>query len=95
MQTVTYAATRYGYSVQVVDGGEIVHEYTAGNHQFESQVVTSPRSRNAVKLSQLRRWAKQTACEVATERGIPSNRVEYDANLEATLKEWDECYERA
>ncbi len=31
MQFVIYAATRCGYRVQVIDGGEIVHEYSAGN----------------------------------------------------------------
>ena len=39
MQTVIYAATKYGYSVQVVDGNGIDYEYTAGNHQLESQAV--------------------------------------------------------
>ena len=87
MQTVIYAATRYGYCVQVIDGGDIVYEYTAGNCQQESQTVIAPRSRNAVRLSQLKRWAKQTAGEIAKERGI--TRVEFDADLEATLKEQD------
>ena len=89
MQTVIYAATKYGYAVQVVDGNGIDYEYTAGNHQWESQAVTAPRSHNAVKLSQLRRWARQTEGEIAEKRGVPANRVEYDADLEATLKEWE------
>ena len=59
MQTVIYAATKYGYAVQVVDGNGIDYEYTAGNHQLESQAVTAPRSHNSVKLSQLRRWASR------------------------------------
>ncbi len=90
MQAVIYAATRYGYSVQVIDGGEIVHEYTAGNCQQESQAVVALSSLNAVKLAQLRRWARQLAQEIAQERHIPASRVEYDTDLEATLKEWDE-----
>jgi len=89
MQSVIYAATRYGYAVQVANGGEIVHEYTAGNHRMESQTVTSPRSPNAVKLRQLRRWARQTANEIAQNQGVPADRVEYDTDLEATLKEWE------
>ena len=92
MQTVIYAATKYGYAVQVVDGGEVVDEYTAGNHQLESQAVTTPRSRNSVKLSQLRRWAKQTAGEIAEKRGVPASQVEYDADLEAALKESEAEY---
>jgi hypothetical protein len=90
MQSVIYAATRYGYGVQVIDGGEFVHEYTAGNCQQESQAVVALSSLNVVKLAQLRRWAKQTAGEIAQERNIPPCRVEYDAGLEATLREWDE-----
>ena len=89
MQTVIYAATRYGYAVQVVDGGDIAYEYTAGNHQLESQAVTAPRSHHSVTLPQLRRWAKQTAGEIAPERHIPASRVEYDPDLESTLKELD------
>lgn len=60
MQNVIYAATGYGYSVQIIDNGEIIHEYTAGNHQQESQTVVDPHSPNAVKLSQLKRWARKT-----------------------------------
>ncbi len=88
MQTVIYAATRYGYCVQVNDGGEIVYEYSAGNCQQESQTVVAPSSRNAVSLRQLKRWAKQTAGEIAKERGITT--VEFDPDLEATLKDQDE-----
>ncbi len=87
MQVVIYAATRYGYCCQVIDGGKIAYEYSAGNCQQESQTIVAPRSRNAVRLSQLKRWAKQTAREIAKERGI--TRVEYDADLEAMLWEQD------
>ena len=88
MQTISYAATRYGYCVQVIDGGEVVYDYTAGNHRGESQTFVDPRSPNAVTLRQLKRWAKQTAGEIAKERGITT--VEFDPDLEATLKEQDE-----
>ncbi len=85
MQIVIYAATRLGYCVQVIDGGEIVHEYSAGNCGKESQTIVAPRSPNAVALSQLRRWAAQTARVIAKERGI--SQVQHDADLEADLKE--------
>ena len=42
MQNVIYAATGYGYCVQVIDGGEVVYEYSAGNHQQESQAFVDP-----------------------------------------------------
>jgi len=90
MQNVIYAATKFGYCVQVIDGGEIIYEYTAGIHQIESQTVIDPSSPQAVRLSELKRWAKQIAGEVVRERRIPAKRIEYDADLEAQLKEQGE-----
>ena len=90
MQNVIYAATRYGYAVQVLDGVEVFYEYSAGNHRLDSQATTEPRSPNAVRLPQLRRWARQTAGEIAKAQGIPANRVEYDPDLESTLTECGE-----
>jgi predicted secreted hydrolase len=87
MRSVIYAATKSGYCVQVIDGGEVAHEYSAGNHQMESQTVVDPRSPNAVRLSQLKRWAKQTANEIAKEWRIPAKMIEYDPDLEAALQE--------
>ena len=87
MQNVIYAATGYGYCVQVIDGGEVVYDYSAGNHQMESQAFVDPRSPNAVRLPQLKRWAKQTAVEVSNEWGIPADRIEYDADMEAALQD--------
>ena len=85
MKSVIYAATRCGYCVQVIDGGEIVYEYTAGNHQRESQTFVDPSSPNAVNLRQLKRWAKQTAGEIAHARSIPAQRIEFDPDLQTEL----------
>ena len=85
MRTVIYAATRHGYSVRAIDGGQIIYEYVAGNHPKESTAIIDPSSTNAVKLSQLRRWAKQTADQIAEKRGIPTNQIEYDPDLETPL----------
>jgi hypothetical protein len=54
MRSVIYAATRCGYGVQVIDGGEVIYEYAAGNHQKESLAVVDPRSSNAVNLRRLK-----------------------------------------
>ena len=77
MQNVIYAASAYGYCVQVIEGSEVAYEYTAGNHQGESQTYVDPGSPNAVPLRQLRRWARQTAGEIAEDRGISrrANRI--------------------
>ena len=85
MNSVIYAATRHGYSVQAIDDGEVVYEYVAGNCQKESTAIIDSSSTHAVKLSQLRRWAKQTADQIAEERGIPTNQIEYDPDLETLL----------
>jgi hypothetical protein len=84
MRTVSYAATRYGYYVQIMEGNRPIFEYTAGNSQHDSQAFIAPGSPGAVSRSQLRRWAKQTAEEMAEE--LLANRVEYDPDLEAQLE---------
>jgi len=85
MKSVIYAASDCGYCVQVIDGGQTIYEYTAGNHQGDSQTFVNPRSPNSVRLRQLKRWAKQTADQIAEERGIPANQIEYDPDLETQL----------
>jgi hypothetical protein len=89
MQAIIYAATRFGYTVQVIDAGQIVCEYSAGNCEKESSTVVEPGSPGAVRLRQLKHWAKQTAGEIAEKRAIPATRIEYDADLESTLKDQD------
>ena len=87
MRNVIFAATKFGYCVQVIDQGQIVHEYTAGNCWNESQAIIDPKSPGAAKLSQIKRWAKQTAGDIAKERGIGPNRIEYDSDLEMAIRE--------
>jgi hypothetical protein len=84
MRTVSYAATKYGYCVRVKIGSSPIFEYTTGNSQHDSQAFIAPGSPGAVSRSQLRRWAKQTAEEMAEE--LLANRVEYDSDLEAQLE---------
>ena len=91
---ILYAATSLGYCVQVVQNDEIVHSYAAGNCGKESQTVVAPRSPNAVNLRQLNRWANQTASQIAKERGIPVDRIEYDPDLEEQLREKDAQWAR-
>ena len=90
MPHVIFAATAYGYCVQVIDSGKVVYEYAAGNCRTESQAVLNPDSPGVVCRIQLRRWAKQTAKEIAKEREIPLNGVEYDFDLETQISDHDE-----
>jgi hypothetical protein len=87
MQNVIYAATRYGYCVQVHDGGKVVHSYSAGNCWKESSSIIDPNSHHAVRRHQLRCWAKQTAGQIAKERSISPKQIEYNADLESQINE--------
>jgi hypothetical protein len=86
MQIIALATTKYGYCVQVIDNGEVIYEYTAGNCRTESQAVIDPDSPGAASRSQLRRWARQTAEEIAAEWRVPHERTAYDPDLEAQLE---------
>ena len=83
MQTVVYAATRYGYCVQVIDGEQVVYECSGGNCWKESPTIIDPGSPHAARRHLLRCWAKQTAGQIAKERGIPPKEIKYDADLES------------
>ena len=85
MQSISYAATRYGYCVQVLDGGRVIYEYTAGNCWKESTTTIDPGSPYAVRRYRLRAWAKQTAGQIAKERGIRPKQIAYDADLESQV----------
>ena len=74
-RNIIFAATRFGYIVQVLDAGDIAYEYSAGNCSQESQTFIEPGSLNAVSRRQLNIWAKQTAGEIAKAQGIPPGRV--------------------
>jgi hypothetical protein len=87
MQNVIYAATRYGYCVQVHDGGKVIDERSAGNCWRESPTIIDPQSPHAVRRHVLRCWAKQTAGQIAKERGIPPKQIAYDADLECQCSE--------
>ena len=86
MTTIAFAANQFGYCVQVIADGEVIQEYAAGNCQTDSQAFIDPGSPGVVGRSQLRRWAEQTAKEIADEWQIPLNKVEYDPDLEAQLE---------
>ena len=83
MQSVIYAATRYGYCVQVLDGGQVIYECSGGNCWRESPTIIDPESPHAARRHLLRCWAKQTAGRIAKERGIPPKQIEYDTDLES------------
>jgi hypothetical protein len=85
MAHVLYAATPQGYAVHVIEGGEVVETYAAGNSRHCSQTYCEPGGPHAIPAAQLRDAAEITAREIAAEYG--SDCVEYDDDLEAELVE--------
>ena len=81
MKTISYASNQWGYFVQVCDDGKIIEEYHAGNHQRDSQLTVPLNSPNVVKPAKLLQMARQTAKEMAVERGIAKKDVQYDSDL--------------
>lgn len=79
--TVVWNADASGYRVAILRGAEIVEEYAAGNNPHDSMQPASP-GYPTVPQSTLRKWARQTALEMAEEAGIPSASVTRDKELE-------------
>ena len=83
MKHVIYAANQFGYTVQLMDGDQIVKTYNAGNHRRESQTYVDPRSDNALTEKQILIFAEKTARAFAKENGTTV--VEYDDDLEESI----------
>lgn len=85
-KVVLWAATPFGYGVQLIEGGKIIDEYTAGNSPFDSTERLWPAHPDAVEPDELRRMAEQTAREMAD--GADVDECE---DLEAELLERFSC----
>lgn len=73
-----------GYRVTIYDAeGQPVEEYSAGDHPLDSQAVAMPGD----KLSDmaLRKFARQTAANMAAKHGVPSDQISHDQDGE---NEW-------
>lgn len=82
---ILYAATAYGYTVQLLAGDEIVEEYSFGNHANDSTASVPLHDPAALGIRTIRRFARKTAYELGREKGI--GLIEYDHDLEDALKE--------
>ena len=83
----SWAASARRYQVQVIDGGEIIEEYEAGNSGMCSQTYVAPE--DGVGVKNMREWAEITAKQMAGEHG--SDIVEHDVDLQTALDEYDEA----
>lgn len=92
---VCFAVCEQGYKVQVwePEGGgpgsnmTMTEEYSAGNSSKDSQYYIPPSHLQAVSMQQLAEFAQNTAMEMASAKGISSDKVDYDQDLERELKE--------
>lgn len=74
---VGYAVDRGGYSVTVYDpDSHEVYRYDAGNHPNDSQVYLGEDGKGRVPLPTLRKWARQTAHDIAAEWSINATMVQ-------------------
>ena len=68
---VQWHANGYGYQVEVMVSGRIVHEYFAGNHPNDSEECLEPDDPFAVPEPEIRKFAQSTAERLAEEFKIP------------------------
>jgi hypothetical protein len=84
--TVLYDTCPEGYKVVVLDAtGDIIEEYTGGNHESDSTTFVGPGSRGSVPEEKLLQYAKNTAQEMAAEFGIDA--IEHDPDILAEERE--------
>jgi hypothetical protein len=75
---VCYSVTRTGYDVRVYDPDmNEVETYEAGNSAFDSQAYVDPDDGAALDEETLRKYARQTAEEMAEQYGINLPMVHY------------------
>ena len=71
--TVGYSVNDYGYEVNVYDAnGQPIDHYSAGNHALDSQGQVERGDPARLTKTTLRRFAKQTALEMAADYGVDS-----------------------
>jgi hypothetical protein len=81
---VGWSATRHGYTVTVYDEeSREVHRYDAGNSPDDSGAhVPLDSKRPRVPLQTLRKWARQTAQEIAAEYGVNGGMIQQEESEE-------------
>lgn len=70
---VFWSASSDGYEVIVLSGCNVLDQYAAGNNPNDSYQDAGEGP--AVPARTLRKWARQTALEMARDYGVPKYRV--------------------
>lgn len=80
-KSVAYGASRYGYKVTAYDAeNRPVQEYEAGNSRLDSGAYVEPGKGSSLPLQTLRKYARQTAHEIAAELGVRPENVAEDTD---------------
>lgn len=87
-KSVAYGASRYGYKVTAYDAeNRPVQEYEAGNSRFDSGAYVEPGKGSSLPLQTLRRYARQTAGDIAAALGVPAERIGEDKDAAPDFSE--------
>jgi hypothetical protein len=74
---VYWVADPGGYQVTVIQGCSVLEQYSAGNNPHDSSQLCPPNV-PPVPLRTLRKWARDTAYQIARDFGISRSHVEED-----------------
>ena len=77
---ITCTATPYGYEIFVNRGRNIIEDYAAGNCAHDSVEVVPLNDPSCLSLSELKKLARRTAREMASEYGITPDRIEMETS---------------
>jgi hypothetical protein len=78
---IAWAADEDGYTVRLLEGTETLEEYNAGNNPLESSSWVNPATNQAESVETLRKFAEQTAIEMAIEAGLTESDVSENTDL--------------
>ena len=77
---ITCTVTPYGYEIFVNRGRNIIEDYAAGNCAHDSVEVVPLNDPSCLSLSELKKLARRTAREMASEYGISPDRIEMETS---------------
>lgn len=75
---ITCTATPYGYEIFVNRNNTVIDNYTAGNSAHDSVEIVPLKDPSCLKLTEIKKLARRTAREIATEYNISSRLIEFD-----------------
>ncbi len=75
---ITCTATPYGYEISVNRHNNVIDNYTAGNCAHDSVEIVPFNDPSCLNLSEIKKLARRTAKEIASEYNISRHLIEFD-----------------